>query len=126
MSTVVAIVALPATAAVIWALLRSPAARRLVALPSADRWHDKPTPIFGGIGIFVGFSVGIWIAAAVGAFEPRHAVVGIYAGITLVFLAGLVDDLCGLGPAREARRPGRRGGDRPRDRDAASSSSATT
>ncbi len=91
-------VALPAAAIVIWALLRSPAARRLVALPSADRWHDKPTPIVGGIGIFAGFSVGIWTAAAVGVFSPDTRFVGVYAGITLVFLAGLADDLWHLGP----------------------------
>jgi UDP-GlcNAc:undecaprenyl-phosphate GlcNAc-1-phosphate transferase len=97
-STAVAIVALPATAAVIWALLRSPATRRLVAVPSADRWHDRATPSFGGIGIFAGFSIGLWTAAAVGAFEPSRALVGIWAGITLVFAAGLVDDLRGLSP----------------------------
>ena len=68
-----AIVALPAAAGVIWALLRSPATRRLVAVPSADRWHDSPTPSFGGIGIFAGFSAGLWGAAAAGAFDPTSS-----------------------------------------------------
>ena len=98
MSTAVAIVALPATAVVIWALLRSPAARRLVALPSPDRWHDAATPSFGGIGIFAGFSVGLWTAAAVGAYDPSRELAGIYAAVALVFAAGLVDDLHGLSP----------------------------
>jgi UDP-GlcNAc:undecaprenyl-phosphate GlcNAc-1-phosphate transferase len=97
-STAVAIVALPATAAVIWALLRSPATRRLVAVPSPDRWHDSATPSFGGIGIYVGFSLGLWTAAAVGAYEPSRALVGIWAAVTLVFAAGLVDDLRGVSP----------------------------
>ncbi len=98
MSSAVAIVAFPATAAVIWALLRSPATRRLVAVPSADRWHDSTTPSFGGIGIFIGFSLGLWTAAAVGAFDPTRELAGIWAGIALVFAAGLVDDLRGLSP----------------------------
>ncbi|HUZ83027.1 MAG TPA: NAD-binding protein [Gaiellaceae bacterium] len=98
MSTAVAIVALPAASAVIWALLRSPATSRLIAVPSADRWHETQTPSFGGIGIFVGFSTGLWGAAAVGAYEPSEAFVGIYGAVALVFAAGLADDLYGLGP----------------------------
>src|SRR5262249_31727976 len=97
-STAVAIVALPATAAVIWALLRSPATRRLVAVPSPDRWHDSATPSFGGIGIYIGFTVGLWGAAAVGAYDPSRALAGIWAAVTLVFLAGFVDDIRGLSP----------------------------
>ncbi|HEY4348244.1 MAG TPA: NAD-binding protein [Gaiellaceae bacterium] len=98
MSTAVAIVALPAASAVIWLLLRSPATARFVAVPSADRWHDSPTPSFGGIGIFAGFSAGLWAAAAAGAFDPGEAFVGIYAAVALVFAAGLADDVFGLNP----------------------------
>jgi UDP-GlcNAc:undecaprenyl-phosphate GlcNAc-1-phosphate transferase len=97
-STGLAIVALPASAAAIWLLLRSPLAQRLVALPSGDRWHDTPTPVLGGIGIFAGFSIGFWAAAATGAFDVDLAMVGIYIGCTLLFLAGFADDLLGLPP----------------------------
>jgi UDP-GlcNAc:undecaprenyl-phosphate GlcNAc-1-phosphate transferase len=97
-STGLAIVALPASAAAIWLLLRSPLAQRLVALPSGDRWHDAPTPVLGGIGIFAGFSIGFWAAAATGAFDVDLAMVGIYIGCTLLFLAGFADDLLGLPP----------------------------
>ncbi len=93
-----AIIALPVAAGVIWALLRSPMRQRLLAVPSEDRWHDTDTPSFGGIGIFAGFSVGLWGAAAAGAFNPDRAFVGIYAAIALVFACGLVDDLYGLRP----------------------------
>jgi UDP-N-acetylmuramyl pentapeptide phosphotransferase/UDP-N-acetylglucosamine-1-phosphate transferase len=65
-TVVVAIVALPVTAVAIWLLLRSPLARRLVAVPSGDRWHDAATPLVGGIGIFAGLSAGVWLAAAAG------------------------------------------------------------
>jgi UDP-N-acetylmuramyl pentapeptide phosphotransferase/UDP-N-acetylglucosamine-1-phosphate transferase len=61
-STLAAALALPAAAATIFLLLRTAVARRIVAAPSAQRWHDVPTPVVGGIGIFVGFSVGIWAA----------------------------------------------------------------
>jgi UDP-GlcNAc:undecaprenyl-phosphate GlcNAc-1-phosphate transferase len=97
-TVVVAIVALPVTAVAIWLLLRSPLARRLVAVPSGDRWHDAATPLVGGIGIFAGLSAGLWLAAAAGAFEPTRALVGIYAGCLLLFVAGLVDDLYSLSP----------------------------
>jgi UDP-GlcNAc:undecaprenyl-phosphate GlcNAc-1-phosphate transferase len=97
-TTTVAIVALPVAAGVIWALLRTTVGRRLVAVPTADRWHDTPTPTFGGIGIFAGFSAGLWTAAAAGAYEPDRAFVGIYAAIAVVFAAGLFDDLFGVPP----------------------------
>jgi UDP-GlcNAc:undecaprenyl-phosphate GlcNAc-1-phosphate transferase len=97
-SSAVATVALPASALAIWALLRSPLARRLVALPSSDRWHDAPTPLLGGAGIFAGFSAGFWLAAAAGAFDADGAITGIYAGCALLFAAGLVDDLVSLPP----------------------------
>ncbi|MBV8598545.1 MAG: NAD-binding protein, partial [Actinobacteria bacterium] len=65
---------------------------------SADRWHEQPTPLLGGIGIFAGFSAGLWIAAAAGAFDPTRQLVGIYCGIALLFVAGLVDDVYHLRP----------------------------
>ncbi len=98
MSTVAAVAALPVCAATIWLLLRSPLARRLVAVPSADRWHATPTPLLGGIGIFLGITAGLWLSAAVGAFEPNRALVGIFAGCALIFVTGLLDDLYGLSP----------------------------
>ncbi len=101
-----AIVALPAAFAAIWALLRSSVARRLVAVPSAERWHDTPTPSLGGIGIFAGFSVGLWSAAAAGAFHPDRAFTGIYAAVALVFIAGLADDLIGLPPVAKLAAQG--------------------
>ena len=98
MSTAVAIVALPAASAVIWLLLRSPAASRLVAIPSADRWSSEPTPSIGGIGIFAGFTIGVWAAVAVGAFHTNEQFLGVFGAVTLVFAAGLADDLYGLPP----------------------------
>ncbi len=98
MDAIVAIAAFPVTAAVLWLLLRSPAGARLVAVPSDARWHDQATPTFGGVGIFLGFVGGILLSLAVGAVEWSGELAGILAGITIVFVAGLVDDLRHLSP----------------------------
>jgi UDP-GlcNAc:undecaprenyl-phosphate GlcNAc-1-phosphate transferase len=97
-STVAAVAALPAAALAVWILLRTPVAERLVAAPSADRWHERSTPLLGGIGIYTGITVGLWLAVAVGAVPATRELAGIYAGITLLFTAGLVDDLRPLPP----------------------------
>ncbi|HZQ03339.1 MAG TPA: hypothetical protein VFA88_04885 [Gaiellaceae bacterium] len=96
--TALALVALPVTILALVGLRRSTLARRLVALPSRDRWHEQPTPILGGIGIFAGFSAGLWLPAAAGAFHPTKPLAGIYGGVALLFAAGLVDDLHHLRP----------------------------
>jgi UDP-GlcNAc:undecaprenyl-phosphate GlcNAc-1-phosphate transferase len=96
--TAVALVAFPVTVAALWLLLRAPLPERALAIPSADRWHERPTPVLGGIGIFTGFSAGLWLAVAVGAFEISRAELGLYLGIALVFAAGLLDDLYSLRP----------------------------
>jgi UDP-GlcNAc:undecaprenyl-phosphate GlcNAc-1-phosphate transferase len=70
----------------------------MVAAPSADRWHEKPTPLLGGIGIFSGFTAGLWLAIAVGAIPLTKELGGIYAGVALLFVAGFVDDLRALSP----------------------------
>jgi UDP-N-acetylmuramyl pentapeptide phosphotransferase/UDP-N-acetylglucosamine-1-phosphate transferase len=62
-----AIAALPAAAAAIWLLLHTPLAARLGAAPREDRWHERTTPVLGGIGIFAGILTGFWVAVAVGA-----------------------------------------------------------
>jgi UDP-GlcNAc:undecaprenyl-phosphate/decaprenyl-phosphate GlcNAc-1-phosphate transferase len=92
------LVALPVSAAVILALLRSPAAAVLVKPPRGDRWRMETVPIVGGIGIFAGIVVGLVVASARGGFDPSDELVGIVAGCTIVFLAGLWDDLRSVGP----------------------------
>jgi UDP-GlcNAc:undecaprenyl-phosphate/decaprenyl-phosphate GlcNAc-1-phosphate transferase len=97
-STLAALAAFPAAALSIWALLHSPVADRLVAAPSADRWRARATPLLGGPGIFCGISVGLWLSIAVGAIPLTGEVAGIYGGIAILFVAGLIDDLHALPP----------------------------
>jgi UDP-GlcNAc:undecaprenyl-phosphate GlcNAc-1-phosphate transferase len=65
----------------------------LVAVPRQDRWHRKPTPMLGGVAIYLAFLIGFLI------FGSR--VPGVYpllgAG-TLLFLTGLVDDAFHIKP----------------------------
>jgi UDP-GlcNAc:undecaprenyl-phosphate GlcNAc-1-phosphate transferase len=95
----VTIAALPVAALALWALLRSPdAAARLVAHPTGERWHDRATPTFGGVGIAAGLAAAVALALAVGAVDASWRLAGILAGCAILFLAGLIDDLRHLSP----------------------------
>src|SRR3954462_13950274 len=96
--TTVALIALPTCAIAIALLLRSPLARRLVADPRGDRWHERTTPVGGGIGIVGGFLLGVLATVAVGAVDPSSELWGILGGVAILFVAGLVDDLFGMSP----------------------------
>ena len=92
------LVALPASALLILALLRSPLARRVVAAPRHDRWHERPTPMLGGVGIFGGLVAGVGVAVASGLAPANRELLAIVAGASILFVAGLADDMLSLGP----------------------------
>ena len=52
----------------------------------------------GGIGIFAGLLAGFWIAVAADAAPASRELVAIIGGCTILFIAGLLDDLFSLGP----------------------------
>ena len=65
----------------------------LVAKPKSDRWHKRPTAMFGGVSIFL--STAIFYAAVVPkSFESLV----VFAGSTFLFLVGLIDDLINIKP----------------------------
>src|SRR5436190_6831649 len=99
MSAALATFALPAAALTIWALIRSPLGVRVVAEPRGDRWHERKTPILGGVGLFAGLLAGVGAALAADALEPSKELFGILGGCGIVFVAGLLDDLRALPPA---------------------------
>ncbi len=71
-------------------------ARGLVARPSSERWHKRPTALFGGIAIF--------IASALAAllFLPRTpGLVGLGGGASFIFAVGVYDDFRPLVPAKK-------------------------
>jgi UDP-GlcNAc:undecaprenyl-phosphate/decaprenyl-phosphate GlcNAc-1-phosphate transferase len=98
-SAAVTVVALPVASLVLWALLRSPSVGgRLVAVPTGERWHDRVTPTFGGVGIASGLAVGVVLAVLAGAVEPSSELLGILAGAAILLVAGVVDDVRHLSP----------------------------
>jgi len=101
-SVAVTFAAFPVAVLVLWALLRSQAGvrlgGRLVARPSGERWHEQATPSFGGVGIFFGLLAGLTAAVAVGALDASTELLGVAVGCSILFLAGLADDLFDLGP----------------------------
>src|SRR5438105_2097321 len=98
MSAAVVAVAVPVTAFVTWALLRSPLAARIVAAPRGDRWHDRPTPMLGGVAIFAGLLAGVGAAAGIDAFHAHRELFGILGGCAVLLVAGLIDDAWSLPP----------------------------
>jgi UDP-GlcNAc:undecaprenyl-phosphate GlcNAc-1-phosphate transferase len=98
MNAAIAIAAAPVAYVVLRILLRSTLGMRLVALPSSQRWHDRPTPTIGGVGIFAGFAAGTALALAIGAVGGVGELWGILGGCALLFAAGLVDDVLHLPP----------------------------
>ena len=59
-----------------------------IAVPKDDRWHNKPTALLGGVGIFLSFIIPALI------FVPLNKLtIGIFLCTTAVFGLGLYDDL---------------------------------
>ncbi|HEY0714840.1 MAG TPA: hypothetical protein VGF45_19320 [Polyangia bacterium] len=66
----------------------------LVALPRSDRWHRKPTALFGGVGIFASFAlVTLWYPPE--DFAGDQLLLLCCAGM---FFLGLLDDFVRLKP----------------------------
>lgn len=63
-----------------------------LAYPKADRWHDRPTALMGGIAIYLAVSLAILLFTSEGIPWP------IWAGASVMFAAGLVDDLKNVKP----------------------------
>jgi UDP-GlcNAc:undecaprenyl-phosphate GlcNAc-1-phosphate transferase len=93
-----ALTALPASLLTIWLLLRTPAARHVVAAPRADRWHKRSTPMLGGSGIFAGLLAAVGVAVAAGLIPASNELGGILGGCAILFAAGLLDDVYRLSP----------------------------
>ena len=83
--------------------------RGYVARPREDRWHKKTTALMGGIAIYLGMGLPLWLVAdfmsvwnrllagSDGGTLPSVAAV-IWVGATVLFTLGLTDDLINLKP----------------------------
>jgi UDP-GlcNAc:undecaprenyl-phosphate GlcNAc-1-phosphate transferase len=97
-NAIAAIAAFSVAALTIIVLLRVKVGARLVADPSGERWHTRATPVFGGAAIFLGLVAGVGAAIAVGATDASSELLGILGGCTILFAAGLADDVFTLKP----------------------------
>jgi Fuc2NAc and GlcNAc transferase len=73
--------------------------RQLLDIPNERSSHKQPTPRGGGIGIVVGFSVGLVLLGLAGLAEPG-VVLGIGGAGLITAFVGLMDDLNDLKPQR--------------------------
>lgn len=64
-----------------------------IARPSADRWHDEPVALLGGIAIF-----GAVVAGGVGSGALATYAWPVWLGGALIFGTGLADDLLDIQP----------------------------
>lgn len=75
----------------------------MIAPPTQDRWHRKPTALLGGMAIYGGFVAAVAVALPLGAgagWAPAgSAYLGVLASSTLMFVLGLVDDRLRLRPS---------------------------
>ena len=83
--------------------------RGWVARPREDRWHKKITALMGGIAIFSGIGIPLFVIGefpilwtrfiAGGHFRPPLPIAAvIFCGAALLFLLGLVDDFISIKP----------------------------
>jgi UDP-GlcNAc:undecaprenyl-phosphate GlcNAc-1-phosphate transferase len=63
-----------------------------VARPRADRWHARPIALLGGVAIGATVFSGLAVFGSIGAMSV------LVAGTSLIFLAGLADDIFALKP----------------------------
>lgn len=95
----VAFVAALLVALVATPLVRDAAiSRRLLDQPGGRKTHVRAIPRLGGAAMLLGLGVGIGVAALVGPLADPAALVPILAGVAVVGVVGLVDDLRDLSP----------------------------
>jgi UDP-GlcNAc:undecaprenyl-phosphate/decaprenyl-phosphate GlcNAc-1-phosphate transferase len=77
-------------------LMRTMARRfKLVAAPRPDRWHKKPTALYGGVGMFLAFMLTTTLLHRAPRVAGGNLMLLCAGG---VFLVGLVDDIAHLKP----------------------------
>jgi len=67
-------------------------------MPAGVKTHASPTPLGGGLAVYIGSIFAVAILIAVLGFEMPKGAVGIIAGTTLAVLIGIYDDYFHMGP----------------------------
>ena len=96
-------------------LILTPVVRRIathrgwLAIPSKERWHDKPTSLMGGIAIYSSMAIPLFFICDFSTLLPHITDTSgsaglpsigavIWIGMTLLFLVGLLDDFIHVKP----------------------------
>jgi len=110
MSVSVLIYVIPFLVALGFGLLLVPPVRWIsfrlgkVVQPGEDRWHRKPTPTLGGVGIFLAFFLCLLLCLWINQVATAESIYGVLRswgfliGSGLVFLLGLYDDFKPMSP----------------------------
>jgi UDP-GlcNAc:undecaprenyl-phosphate GlcNAc-1-phosphate transferase len=96
-------------AALFFVLIGTPTVRRLafrlglIAMPRPDRAHSEPTPMLGGVAIYLGATVALLAGGIVAQFVLQgwgrlNELAGILAGATIMGAVGVWDDRAHLKP----------------------------
>ncbi len=72
--------------------------RQWVVKPKADRWHQKPTALYGGVAIVLAFLLSGLAFLPRMLENARYDLVGLLLGGLAIFLVGLRDDIKPLNP----------------------------
>jgi UDP-GlcNAc:undecaprenyl-phosphate GlcNAc-1-phosphate transferase len=83
--------------ALVWLVRKAAYRYNWVARPKEDRWHKRPTALYGGVGMFVPFMLSSLYILSESAAPP--AVKFVLAGAAGAFIIGIVDDIFDLKPA---------------------------
>jgi UDP-GlcNAc:undecaprenyl-phosphate GlcNAc-1-phosphate transferase len=81
------------TSGFVLALILTPVVRtlarqwKLVAQPKQDRWHQRPTAMFGGVAMFLSMTLAVGFTSAFRSIAP------VLGGASFLFLVGFIDDL---------------------------------
>lgn len=65
-----------------------------VSYPKEDRWHKKPTAIFGGVAIFIAAVIPLFFIADFGNRQFSGFILGVF----IMFICGVIDDIKKLAP----------------------------
>ena len=67
--------------------------------PEQRKLHLRPTPLLGGIGVFLGFWLGVIVGSFLVHIPWRGELIGLLVGSLVVIGLGLVDDKKGMNPS---------------------------
>lgn len=94
----IVLITFPISLALTWLMIHLAQRYRWVARPKADRWHQRPTALYGGVAIVVAFLIGCLAFLANSGIKGIPALNGLLIDGVILFAVGLRDDIRPLNP----------------------------